>query len=482
MKHWHNTCLLTAAAVLTLTATISSPVAAAFAVTAPQPQREDFVDVAKKAIPAVVSIKTRGVDKENAWDSDHDSDGNGALDGLGDSFLHRFFGNPRGKNSAPQQRSPSEGQASGVIIEASGLVVTNNHVVEDADEIVVILNEGREFKAKLLGRDPNTDLALLRIEGKELPFLPLADSDKLEVGQRVAAIGNPLGLQATMTSGIVSAKGRNNVELAPHADFIQTDASINRGNSGGPLVNLSGEIVGINNAIATTNGGSIGIGFAIPSNIVRHVVDQLLRDGKVTRGYLGVNMQPIDHDLAHALGLNRPEGALIAEVMKGSPADKAGIQRGDIILKHDGNTILNIATLRNFISFLVPGTKLILTVQRDGREITLPVEIGTFPTNFVSNVQSSERFGFTVKSLTPELARKYGHNEDQGVIISEITKGSMAAWSGLKVGALLLEINRQPIETLEEYQQAITKLEKGQQVLLLIKQGGAIRFLTMKVG
>lgn len=327
----------------------------------------DFRAVAKKAIPAVVAIKVSGK-RANSFFGGIDQDSS-----FDDNDLFNFFMQPR-RNSRAQSVS---GQASGVIVKPDGYILTNSHVVHGMDSITVQMTDGREFTAKVLGDDPNSDLALIKIDGKDLPFLTLGNSDEVEVGQPIAAIGNPFGLQGTLTTGVVSAKSRNNLDIVKNEDFIQTDAAINQGNSGGPLVTLDGEIIGINSAIAT-NGSSayMGIGFAIPSNIAKNIMDEILSDGKVTRGYMGVTLQPMDYNLAQSFGLHRVEGALVNSVLKGSPAEKAGIKVEDIVLKYNGRPVDNAATLRNAINMMKPGTKVILTVLRAEKQLELPLVVG----------------------------------------------------------------------------------------------------------
>ena len=314
-----------------------------------QPQvYKDFTQVAKDAIPAVVSIRVKG--KQNGSSNDDQQD---PYEFFNDPFWQKFFGNSQ-KNQVEQQ--PVVGQASGFIVSPDGYILTNGHVVKDMSEIIVVTNDGKEYPAKVIGADSNTDIALIKIDAKDLPYLKLANSDDLEVGQWVVAIGNPLGLQASLTAGVVSAKGRNNLDLSRIEDYIQTDAAINRGNSGGPLLNLDSQVVGMNTAIVTNmaTGGYMGIGFAIPSNLLSAVMQDLKLDGTFKRGYMGVTLQQVDESLAQAFGLKTAEGALIADVSKDSPADKAGLKQGDIILKYNNNKIANIGALRNAIAIMKP--------------------------------------------------------------------------------------------------------------------------------
>ncbi len=443
----------------------------------------DFTSVAKTAIPTIVAIRVKApqVERQSPFQQGPE-DSEDPFEMFGNDFFQHFFKGPRQRKMAPQQQEQQfNAQASGFIVSSEGHILTNNHVVKNAGHISVLLNDGREFDAEVIGQDPNTDVAVIKIDGKDLPHLSLGNSDNLEVGQWVVAIGNPLGLQASLTVGVVSAKGRNNLDLARIEDFIQTDAAINRGNSGGPLLNLDGEVVGINTAIASNMGGYMGIGFAIPSNMAHHIMNQLINNGSVTRGYLGVALQSVNHDLAQAFGLDKAEGALIAEVKKDSPAMKAGVMQGDIVLSYNGTKVNNIATLRNAVSMMEPGTSVKLSVLRDGKEVSVPVQIEEFPTagDLISNVET--KLGFDVESLTPEIAQNLGLLEDKGVVVSKVRPGSPAAWTGMKKGALIVEANQQKVGSADEFYGILSKIEKGKPVLLLIKQDGQMRFLSMRV-
>lgn len=431
----------------------------------------DFRGVAKKAIPAVVSIKVQSQKKGQLFGDENQTE---------DFF--DFFGNYFGLPRRNTQFQPFVGQASGVIVSPQGYILTNSHVVHGMDNITVQLNDGREFNAKVLGEDPNSDLAVIKIDAKELPYLSLGNSDDLEVGQWIAAIGNPFGLQATLTVGVVSGKSRNNLDIARYEDFIQTDAAINRGNSGGPLMTLNGEVVGINTAIATTtSSGYLGIGFAVPSNAARHVMDEILADGKISRGFLGIGLQSIDYNLAKAFGLKKVEGALITNVTKNSAAEKAGLQAEDIILSYNDRPIENAANLRNAVYMMKPGTKLNLSILRKDQLINVPIIVGEYRENadIVASAQK-EKLGIEVGNLTPELAQTMGYTQDQGVIITKINPNSVAAMAGLKKGSLILSVNRQKISNIDEYNQAIAKAEKDAPLLLQVKQGSAYLFLSLQ--
>lgn len=429
----------------------------------------DFTGVAKKAIPAVVSVQTKGKQKAPAFGGR----------GFEDDIWERFFGIPR-PGGGPQMQM---GQASGFIVDSAGHILTNAHVVRDSDEISVLLSDGREFQAKLIGQDPNTDVALLKIEGKDFPFIPLGDSSKAEVGQWVAAVGNPFGLQASLTAGVVSALGRTNLDLAALEDFIQTDAAINRGNSGGPLLNLNGEVIGMATALASNTGGYMGIGFAIPSNIAKYVMDQFLASGKVSRGFLGVVLQQITYDSAMALGLSKVEGALVAEVQDNSPAAAAGLKRGDVILQYNNQSVETASGLRMAVSLLAPGTEITLRILRNQETLPVKITVGSFPDGELKASagapQAENLLGITVQELTPDLAQKLGYGKEQGVVVSGVAPGSPAQWVGLKSGSLVMEINQQPIASVGQFNRAIGELKKGSHVLLLVRQDQATRYIAL---
>jgi serine protease Do len=436
----------------------------------------DFRGVAKKAIPAVVSIKVQSQRKSTPYGHNSSAD---IYEYFGGNDIWKFFGIPQQPDSRSQ---PLAGQASGVIVSPDGYILTNSHVVHEMTSITVQMTDGREFTAKVLGEDPNSDLAVIKIDAKDLPYLTLGNSDELEVGQWVAAIGNPFGLQGTLTVGVVSAKSRNNLDIVRYEDFIQTDAAINRGNSGGPLVTLDGEVIGINTAIATTSSaGYIGIGFAIPSNMARHVLDEIITDGKISRGFLGVSLQSIDYNLAKAFGLKKVEGALVANVAKNSAAEKGGLQVEDIILRYDDHPVDNAATLRNAVYMMKPGTKVNLTVLRKDQTINIPITVGAYTDSTSQPAASSDtQFGIEVGSLTPEIAQKLGYTQDQGVVITKVMPGSAAEMAGLKTGALILGVNRKKITTVEEYKQAVGNTPKDNPLLLQIKQGENYLFVSLQ--
>ncbi len=441
-------------------------------------QSRVFAEVARNVTPAVVHIsvikKIQGTDDPNA-------------DFFNDDFFRRFFGE-RSPFPTPKKKREYEqrGLGSGVIIDKQGHIISNNHVVRDADEIVVKMSDKREFEAKIVGADEKTDIAVIKIEAKDadLPIAPLGDSESVVVGEWVLAIGNPFGLQQTVTAGIISAKGRANVGVAEYEDFIQTDASINPGNSGGPLVNLRGEVIGINTAIASRTGGNIGIGFAVPINMARAVMNQLIRSGKVTRGWLGVKIQEITPDLAKGFNLNKNEGALVSEVMKDSPAEKAGLIQGDIILGYDGIPVENPNQLRNLVASTEIGRKVRLAVFRQDKQMNLEVMIGDLSKatsetaeDGVSSGEKIDELGLEIQDLTPEIAKKYQIRAKQGVVITEVKPESIAARYGLQPGDVVVEINRARIKNTKEAKEALDKNKFH--ILMYVQTRNGFRFISL---
>jgi serine protease Do len=391
-------------------------------------------------------------------------------------FFEHFFG----EDMQREFKQPSLG--SGFIIDKDGFVVTNNHVIEDADQIKVKLNDEREFDAKIVGRDPNTDIALLKIaSGQNLPTVKLGDSDALKVGQWVVAIGSPFGLEHTVTAGIVSAKGRV-IGSGPYDDFIQTDASINPGNSGGPLLNLKGEVVGINTAIVATGQG---IGFAIPVNLAKGIIVALKTEGEVTRGWLGVAIQDLSADMAEYYGIESNEGVFVADVFEGDPADKAGIKPKDIILEVNGQKIKTSRQLTSMIAGIPVGETAKIKILRDGNEKTVNVEIvKRDETKLASRgrpqQQAAEEFGIRVSNITPEIAQRLDIDEKTGVIVTGIESGSKAEGADIRVGDIIKEINRRPIETVSDYQKILSRVDSGEAVNLFIRRKNA-GFLVVKL-
>ena len=387
-------------------------------------------------------------------------------------FLHRFL-QPGGQGGAPLMRDHPDytGQGSGVIVDKNGTIVTNSHVVKDASDFEVTLGDGRKFPAKLLGIDTDTDLAALHIDATGLQAASFGSSDELEPGDWVLAVGNPFGLDHTVTSGIVSAKGRSEVGIAAYEDFIQTDAPINPGNSGGPLVNLDGQVVGINTAIHSSSGGSDGIGFAIPSATVQSVLQDLESNGRVERGWLGVALQPLSGELAQSFGLDDTRGALVAQVLAGSPAEKAGLEAGDIVRKLDGVQVASSKTLRERVARLAPGKEVELTLLRDGKERTLRVELGTRAKDGVADVQpagkpaDSERWGLALV-------------EQDGVLISEITPASPAERAGLVAGEHLVAVGSEEVRDVDQAAKLLREAQKN--VRLRVRGERGERFTLMQ--
>lgn len=436
----------------------------------PQQISKVFTQVAKKATPAVVYIKADG-----AIDEDEEQSAGGQNNPFEDEFFNRFFGSPNRK--APRQ---SISQGSGFLVSAKGHILTNAHVVKGANKLTVVLNDGREMDAKMIGVDESTDIAVIQVEGTGFDFIPLANSENLEVGEWVLAIGSPFQLQATVTVGIISAVGRQNLRITDFEDFIQTDAAINPGNSGGPLVNLEGEVVGINTAIVSKSGGHAGIGFAIPSNMVKHIMNQIIDNGTVTRGFLGAALQPLDQDMADAFGLERPDGALVAQVVKGSPADKAGLKQGDIILAYNKTPVKTIGSFRNEIAMIKPGTTIKLKVNRNGKILNISVKLGSH-SDAPGGSSFIQKLGMEVEALTPEMSKKLGYSQDEeGVVITKIKPGSAAATAGMRPGFLILAINHKKVSTVEEFNSALEDT-KNNRILILAKQGNATRFYSLKL-
>jgi serine protease Do len=399
-----------------------------------------------------------------------------------DPFFRRFFGDQFGRQRQQPKEHKSAGLGSGVIVTSDGYIITNSHVIKDADEIKVTLTDKKEYSGKVVGSDPKTEIAVVKIEAKDLPTISWGNSDSLQVGEVVLAVGNPYGLNQTVTMGIISALGRANVGIADYEDFIQTDAAINPGNSGGALVNVKGDLVGINTAIYTTSGGYQGIGFAIPSNMVKSIMDSLVSKGKVVRGWLGVTIQRVTPELAKQFDLKDDTGALIGDVIEEGPAEKAGLQRGDIILEYDGKKIEEPYVLRNMVANSLPGEQHTVEILREGKTSKVTITIGELPsdgqpveTDEFQNVMK----GITVQNMTPELAKKLRIPEKiKGVIITDIDENSMAAGI-LAQGDVIQEINRNKVTDTKAYTSMVSKIKKDESVLLLIFRGGSSLFVTL---
>jgi serine protease Do len=441
-----------------------------------------FTAVAKKAMPAVVFIE---VEKEvTAHARGHQPSYNDPFDFFGDDLMRRFFG-PEARPRQPQQpRQPQrrfrqQGAGSGFIITKDGYILTNSHVVGDADRIRVKLHDGRTLDAKLVGSDPKSEVAVIKIDAKNLPTVELGHSDALEIGQWVIAIGNPFGLSETLTVGVVSAMGRA-IGLADYEDFIQTDAAINPGNSGGPLLNIHGQVIGINTAIYSQSGGYMGIGFAIPIDMARHIKDQLVKDGRVSRGYLGVYIQDIDDELADAFGLEGQSGILVTDVEEEGPADHAGIKPDDIILKANGQDVESVTTFRNSISSRGPAREVELTIQRSGKQLTIEATTGVLPGSSVSDEEirrAVESIGIEVDELSDDIADRLNVELDAGILIVSVQPGSPAARSGIRPGAIIVSVNLQRVESIEAFEEAMAAAQESGRAVLKILMGSHHRYI-----
>ncbi|THB74252.1 MAG: DegQ family serine endoprotease [Desulfobulbaceae bacterium] len=433
-----------------------------------------FTRVAKQAKPAVVHISVESTASSTNYEQFFNH-----------PFFEQFFG-PQFRNQPPPKRQ-QRGTGSGFIISDDGYILTNNHVVENAEKITVTLAENQKVEARMIGTDPQSDVALIKIDlDEKLPTVPLGDSGRLEVGEWVIAIGNPFGLSQTVTVGVVSAKGRSRVGINEYENFIQTDAAINPGNSGGPLLNIQGEVIGINSALYSRTGGYMGIGFAIPINMVKSIEDQLQKHGKVTRGWLGVAIQDVDENLAESFGLKTPEGILVSEVTPDSPAQKAGLKQGDVLIELNGVKLKDVADLRNRIALTMPNSKVDLIVIRDGKSMDIEVTIGEQPADFgnvaiktpTNNILGD--YGISTQELTDDLAEQFGYSGRQGIVISEVAPDSAAARSGLKSGQLIEEVNKIKVGSLKELEAAIAQGMDPNRVLLRVRSGSFSQYVVLR--
>jgi serine protease Do len=433
-----------------------------------------FVRIARHITPAVVGISTTRVI----------SDGGESL--FSDPYFRWFFG-----NQGPHPREhEEEGLGSGVIVTPEGMIVTNEHVVGGADHIKVTLSDRRAFDAKVIGTDKKTDLAVLKVDAKDLPWVPFGDSSKLEPGEVVLTVGNPFGLTQTVTMGIVSGVGRQGVGITDYEDFIQTDAAINPGNSGGAMVNSRGELIGINTAIFTQSGGYEGIGFAIPANLARTIADSLEKHGRVVRGWLGVSIQEVTPELAAQFDLDAPRGAVVTEVLGNSPAEKAGLKRGDVIVALNGQEVENLARLRLVVASAKVGSRMTVRVVRDGKRKKLDVTIGELPEEVASLGHKPEAVegdfdnvlsGLTVGPLSRENAMRFQLDPGgRGVVVLDVTAGSPASRAGLMEGDVILEVNRQEVATLDDYDRLARRIDKDKGALLLIARRGQTLFVGIE--
>lgn len=445
-----------------------------------------FAEVARQVAPSVVFIQaesTRGGGAPSPFSSPFGEEGP-----FGDEFFRRFFGEPFSPRREPprrQRRSVSQGSGF-VFLSKKGdksYILTNNHVVEGAEKIRVQFQDGRELDAEIVGTDPKSDIAVIELKSGKLAALKWGDSTKLEVGEWVVAMGNPFGLSHTLTVGVVSAKGRTSLGISDYEDFIQTDAAINPGNSGGPLVNLDGEVVGVNTAIFSRSGGYMGVGFAIPSKLARTIADQLIETGEVTRGYLGIVIQPLTSELAESFGLEQSQGILVAQVSEDSPAKKAGLKQGDVIVSYQDKPVTDIGDFRNRVSLTAPGSSETLTIIRGGKQRKIKVTIGELSADervAQGPAQSTEELGLAVQTLTPELARQFDAKPGEGVVVTGVQSGSIAATAGLRTGDVILQVNRKPVSSAGEFNRAVKESRGDKRVLLLVRTGDMQRYVVLR--
>lgn len=452
--------------------------------------------------PAVVTITTKGK-AEPGQLSRQDPEGQGGGDNPFNEFFKRYFEgqeNPFGGPQGPRNRDPRRdgerrgaGLGSGFIISGDGIIVTNNHVVEDAGEITVVLDDGTELPAKLLGRDPKTDIAVIKVEaGRDLPSLAWGDSEAISLGDPVLAIGNPFGIGTTVTSGIVSARGRD-LRNGPYDDFIQVDAPINKGNSGGPLFAIDGKVVGVNTAIYSPNGGNVGVAFAIPAKQAQEIVARLLKDGSIERGYIGVQIQPVTAEVAEAVGLAKPEGALVAEVSEATPAGKAGIKSGDIVVSFAGKPVDSPKALARAVGDKAPGAKETITVWRQGKEVTLDITVGDPNENKTASAEGTEQpgvntgevivadLGIELADLTAEMRESLGLAADaSGAIVSKVD-GGKAEERGIAEGDIIVSVNQEPVNSAKAARDVIAKAkaEGKKSVLLLVQRKDNQSFVAL---
>lgn len=421
-----------------------------------------FIAIAEKTNPSVVTIFTDKVVKQrNPYASPYSDPFGG--------FFGRYL---------PEREQRLQGMGSGVIVSEDGYILTNNHVVREADAIKVMLLNGKKVDVKVIGSDAQTDIAVLKIEEDNLSAIELGNSDHLHIGEWVLAIGSPLSehLAHTVTAGIVSAKGRSNVGLADYEDFIQTDAAINPGNSGGALINLDGKLVGINTAIVSQSGGFQGIGFAVPVNMARRVMESLIKEGRMVRGWLGILIQGIDENLAKALNVPPGGGILVTDVPENSPAAKAGIKPGDILLEINGRKVQSVAQLRNEIASRAPGAEVKMLISREGKKINIPVVLGELPDQPLKPARQEnifDKLGFTLQPLDAQLAAALGLDPDEkGLVVTDISPNSPAYRSSLRIGDLVKEVNRTPVTTIGEFSQIISQSKTGDTLLIHLKRQG----------
>ena len=437
-----------------------------------------FEPVAKQVLPTVVNIaSSKTIRSTNQGPASPFSN---------DPFFRQFFGNGSSQEFGVPRDQREHSLGSGVIVSADGYVLTNNHVVSGADDIRISLADRREFKGRIVGLDAKTDVAVVKIEGTNLPVMNFGDSSKVHVGDFALAVGNPFGIGETMTAGIISATGRGGLGIEDYEDFLQTDAAINPGNSGGALVSVRGELVGLNTAILSGGGGNQGVGFAVPANMARSVMDQIIKHGKVTRGSIGVMIQPVTAELAKSFGLTgQARGALVASVTPNSPAERAGIKSGDIILDLNGSPIVDSRNLGLKVSMLSPGTTVNLRIFREGHEQEIPVTLEEMPggqtaSSTAPGAPSGPRLGITVDQLTPQVARQFGlPAQTTGVVITDITAASPAEEAGLRRGDVIQEVNHKAVTGLDQFRNSVRQAG-SQPVLLLVDRGGDHMYVVVE--
>lgn len=431
-----------------------------------------FYPVVQKVVPAVVNIASSKIVRT-------------PQDQLSPFFSDPFFRQFFGMMPRQPQRQLERSLGSGVIVNSNGYILTNNHVVSGANEIEVSLADKRNFKATIIGTDPMTDVAVIKLNESNLPVLVLGNSDVIEVGNFVLAVGNPFGLSGTVTMGIVSAKGRGNLGIEGYENFIQTDAAVNPGNSGGALVNVRGELVGINTAIVAGNGGgNQGIGFAVPINMARQVMDQIIKSGKVVRGYLGVSIQPVSPRIAKSFRLPKAEGVLVSEVVPNGPAARAGLGQGDVIMELNGQAVNDPSDLQLRIAMMPPGSTVRLKVLRNGSENTISVKLGELPSGNqqAQNQEGSSNpsfQGLSVDNITPDIARQLRLPRNaRGVVVTDVDSGSAAAEAGIRPGDVIVEVNRRPVNNVNDFNRTISGLS-DQEALLLVNRGGNMFYVVL---
>jgi serine protease Do len=441
------------------------------------PESYPWVRLAEALTPAVVNVRVAGEVRRSRTPN------------IPEPFRRFFPQPPEGGGGGEERGQRPRGIGSGFIIDADGYIVTNHHVVEGSKSIEVQLSDGRSFQPKVIGSDPETDLALLKIDATGLPMIPLGSSSALKVAEPVMAIGNPYGFDHTVTVGIVSGMGRF-IGQGRFDDFIQTDAAINPGNSGGPLINTKGEAIGINSAIRTSSGGFQGIGFAIPVDLAKPILGQLRATGKVTRGWLGVSIQPLTQELAKSFGITGTQGALVASVSEDSPAAKAGFKPGDVIVTFDGKTVEGPRMLPAMVANTSVGRPVPVVVLRDGKRETVMVTVGSLADSREARaavgdkpeVHASEKLGLSLQELTPELAKQLGVQNDKGVVVTEVKPDSPAAQAGLAPGDVIREVNRMPVRELQDVERGLARGLDPSQVLLRVEREGSQRYIVIGAG